>query len=152
MTVPGGGTALDPILAFLTQPLVILIVAVGVFTGRVVIVARRLRSASRSPMLADTRALEEAQRALDSHRTSLQDARDTVTKNLGGARDTLRDYKAPLNTSIESRRRDIAASMRTREDQRKEFEALRDQKAFKDAKKLVRNSVPHKPRRSPKDI
>ncbi len=143
---------MDPILAFLTQPLVILVVAIGVFTGRVVIVARRLKSGSRSPMLADTRALEEAQRALDSHRASLQIARDTVAENLGGARDTLREYKAPLNRSIESRKHDIAASMRTREEQKKEFEALRDQKAFKDAKKLVRSSLPHKTHRSPKDI
>ncbi len=143
---------MDPVLALLTQPLVILLVAVGVFTGRVVILARRLRSASRSPMLADTRALEEAQKALDSHRASLQAARDTVTENLGGARDTLRDYKDPLNSSIESRKRDIAASMRTREAQKKEFDALRDQKAFKDAQKLVRNALPRKTHRSPKDI
>lgn len=143
---------MDPILAILTQPLTILIIAIGVFTGRVILLARRLKSASRSPMLADTRALEEAQKALDSHRESLQLARDTVTQNLGGARDTLREYKGPLNASIESRRRDIAASMRTREEQRKEFEELRDQKAFKDAKKLVRNALPRKTHRSPKDI
>ncbi len=143
---------MDPILAFLTQPLTIVLIAVGVFTGRVVMVARRLRSASRSPVLADTRALEEAQLALNSHHESLQKARDTVTENLGGARDTLRDYKEPLDSSIASRKRDIAASMHAREAQRKEFEALREQKPFKDAKKLVRKSLPRKTHRSPKDI
>ncbi len=143
---------MDPNLAFLTQPLVLALIAIGVFTGRVVMVARRLKSASRSPMLADTRALEEALKSLDSHRESLQAAKDTVTRNLGGARDTLREYKGPLNASIETRKRDIAASMRTREAQKKEFDALRDQKAFKDAKKLVRNALPRKVHRSPKDI
>jgi len=143
---------MDPILAFLTQPLTIIVIAIGVFTGRVVMVARRLRSASRSPMLADTRALEEAQKALDSHRVSLQVARDTFTQNLGGARDTLREYKGPLNASIETRKRDIAASMRTREAQRKQFDDLREQKPFKDAKKLVRNALPRKTHRAPKDI
>lgn len=143
---------MDPSLAFLTQPIVITLIAIGVFTGRVVAVARRLKSASRSPMLADTRALEEAQKALDSHRASLQAARDTVAKNLGGARDTLRDYKHPLNTSIEARKHDIESSMRTRVEQKKEFDALREQKPFRDAKKLVRNSLPRKTHRSPKDI
>ncbi len=143
---------MDPILAFATQPAVIVIIAIAVFTGRVLYMAKRLRSASRTPLLADTRALEEAQKALDSHHESLQIARDTVTQNLGGARNTLRDYKAPLTTSIESRKRDISASMNTREAQKKEFEALRDQKPFKDAQKLVRNSLPRKTHRSPKDI
>jgi len=143
---------MDPILAFITQPAVIAVIAIAVFTGRVLYMAKRLRSASRTLLLADTRALEEAQKSLDSHRESLQIARDTVTQNLGGARDTLRDYKAPLETSIESRKRDISASMKTREMQKKEFDALRDQKPFKDAKKLVRNSLPRKTHRSPKDI
>ncbi len=143
---------MDPILAFITQPAVIVVIAIAVFIGRVLYMAKRLRSASRTPLLADTRALEEAQKALNSHRESLQVARDTVTQNFGGARDTLREYKEPLATSIESRKRDISASMKTREAQKKEFEALRDQKPFKDAKKLVRSSLPRKTHRSPKDI
>jgi hypothetical protein len=144
--------AVDPVLALITQPVVIILVALAVFIGRVVYLARRLRSASRTLLLADTRALEEAQKALDSHRQSLQVARDTVTQNLGGARDTLRDYKEPLETSIESRRRDIQASVKMREGQKKAFDSLRDQKPFKDAKKLVRNALPRKTHRSPKDI
>ncbi len=143
---------MDPLLAFLTQPLTVLVVAIAVFTGRVVYLARRLKSASRSPMLADTRALEEAQRALDSHRESLAMAKETVAQNLGGARNTLREYKEPLTSSIESRRRDVAMSMRTREAQKKEFDELRGQKPFKDAKKLVHSTVPRKRHQSPKDI
>ncbi len=143
---------MDPILALVTQPAVIAIIAIAVFTGRVLYMAKRLRSASRTPLLADTRALEEAQKALDSHHESLQIARDTVTQNLGGARNTLRNYKAPLTSSIDSRKRDISESMRTREVQKKEFEDLRGQKAFKDAQKLVRTSLPRKTHRAPKDI
>lgn len=143
---------MDPILAFITQPLVILLIAVAVFVGRVIFLAKRLRSASRTPLLADTRALEEAQRALDSHRESLQIARDTVAQNLGGARDTLRDYREPLASSIETRKRDISASMRMRDSQKKEFDELRDQKPFRDAKNLVHKSLPRKTHRAPKDI
>lgn len=143
---------MDPILAFVTQPVIILVIAIAVFVGRVIFLAKRLRSASRTPLLADTRALEEAQKALDSHHESLQIARDTVTQNLGGARDTLRDYREPLTTSIETRKRDISASMKIRDVQKKEFEELRGQKPFRDAKKLVRSSLPHKTHRAPKDI
>ena len=143
---------MDQIVAFVTQPLMILLIAVFVFVGRVVYLAKRLKSASRRPLLADTRALEEATKALGSHRESLDAARATVAQNLGGARDTLRDYKRPLESSIETRREGLRISMENREAQKKDFEALRSQKAYKDAKKLVRNSVPRTNRRSPKDI
>lgn len=143
---------MDPSLAFLTNPIVIALIAIGVFTGRVVILARRLKSAARSPTLADTRALEEAQKALDSHRASLQAARDTVAQNLGGARDTLREYKAPLNTSIERRRQVIESSMKSREKQKEAFDAVKEQRAFRDAKKLIHEAVPRSTRHAPKDI
>ncbi len=143
---------MDPSLAFLTNPIIIALIAIGVFTGRVVILARRLKSASRSPTLADTRALEEAQKALDSHRASLQAARDTVAQNLGGARDTLREYKAPLNTSIETRRRVIESSVKTRERQKEAFDEVKGQKAFRDAKRLIHDAVPRSRRHAPKDI
>lgn len=143
---------MDPNLAFLTNPIIIALIAIGVFTGRVVLLARRLKSASRSPTLADTRALEEAQKALDSHRVSLQAARDTVAQNLGGARDTLRDYKAPLNTSIETRRKVIESSVKTRERQKEAFDEVKDQKAFQDAKRLIHDAVPRSRRHAPKDI
>jgi hypothetical protein len=134
---------MDPILQLLTQPIVILLIAVAVFVGRVVYLARRLKSASKYLMLADTRALEEAQRSLDAHRESLESARETVAENLGGARQTLREYKRPLVTSIESRRKVIEASMR-----KKEFEALRSQKPFQDAKKLAKTALPRKTHRA----
>lgn len=138
---------MDPILQLLTQPIFIVLIAIAVFVGRVVYLARRLKSASKYPILADTRALEEARRSLDAHRESLESARATVAENLGGARDTLRDYKRPLTASIESRRRGIEASMRSKEERKKEFEALRGQKAFKDARKLLKTALPRKTHR-----
>ena len=136
---------MDPILALLTQPLTVALIAVGVFVAQVVYMARRLRSASRNLVLADTRALEEAQRALDSHRESLASARGTIEQNLGGARDTLRDYKHVLAASIADRRRDIESSM-------KGYDELREQKAYKDAKKLLHDGVPRATRHAPKTM
>jgi ABC-type transporter Mla subunit MlaD len=143
---------MEPLLAFLTQPWVVILVAIGVFVGRVVYMARRLKSAARAPLLADTRALEEAQRALEAHRESLAQARETLSGNLGDARDTLREYREPLDRSIQSRRRDLESGMKSREASKKEFEALREQKAFKDAKQILRRGSAHKPHGSPKNI
>jgi len=143
---------MDPILAFLTQPWMVILIAVAVFVGRVVYLAKRLKSASHAPLLADTRALEEAQRALNAHHDSLAQATETLSGNLGDARDTLRHYKHPLDQSIETRRRELESGMKSRERNRKEFEALRSQKAFKDAKTLLRGGSTHKPHRAPKDI
>ncbi len=143
---------MDPILAFLTQPWVIVLVAVGVFVARVVFLARRLKSAARAPLLADTRALEEAQRALDAHHESLEQAKETLSGNLGGARDTLREYRRPLDRSIESRRRELESGMKTREASKREFDVVREQRAFKDAKQMLRRGSAHKPHGSPKDI
>ncbi len=139
---------MDPILQLLTQPLVIILIAIAVFVGRVVYLAKRLKSASKYPMLADTRALEEAKRSLDAHRESLESARATVAKNLGGARDTLREYKKPLSTSIEGRRNDLGASMPSAEERKKAFRTLRG-KPLKDAQKLVKTSLPRKTHREP---
>ncbi len=143
---------MDPLLSFLTEPWVIVLVAVGVFVGRVIYLARRLKSAARAPLLADTRALEEAQRALDAHHESLAEAKETLSGNIGGARDTLRAYRRPLNRSIETRRRELESGMKSRETSKKEFDALREQKAFKEAKQLLRRGSGHKPHGSPKDI
>ncbi len=140
-----GGERTTDLLAILTQPPTVLLIAIGVFLGQVVYLAKRLKSASRNLLLADTRALEEAQRALDAHHESLESAKGAIRENLGGARDALRDYKHTLKSSIDDRRRYIEWSM-------KGYDALREQKAFKDAKKLVHDALPRKTHRSPKTI
>lgn len=144
---------MDPLLTFVTNPLVILIIAVGVFTGRVYFLARRLKSAARHPSLADLRALDEARAALDKHRESLAEAKGTLAGNIGGARDTLRTYRKPLDRAVEGRRRDIEASMKAlevdREAQKREFDKVRNQTAFRDAKRLYKDALPRKTHRSP---
>lgn len=149
---------MDPILAFLTQPLVLALVAIGVFTGRVFYLAKRLRSASRTPTLADLRALEDAKKALDAHHESLEVARGTLHENLGGARDTLRHYKGALDRSVEGRHRQIEDAMKDLGDFKDPLDRARAGRdaaykgGLKEAKKLVKDSLPRKPRRSPKDI
>ncbi len=144
---------MDPLIAFLTQPLTLLLIAIGVFTGRVMYLAKHLKSAARNPSLADLRALEEAKAALDKHRESLAEAKGTLAGNIGGARDTLRTYKQPLDRAVEGRRRDIEASMKAlevdREAQKREFDKVRNQTAFRDAKRLYKDALPRKHRRTP---
>ncbi len=143
---------MDPILSFLTQPWMVILLAVAIFVLRVIYLAKRLKSAARAPLLADTRALEEAQRALDAHHDSLNQAKETLAGNLGGARDTLRRYRQPLDRSIETRRHDLETGMKTREASKKEFDSLREQKAFQEARQMLRRTSAHKPHRAPKDI
>ena len=136
---------MDALLDFITEPPMVLLIAIAVFVGQVVYLARRLKAASRNLRFADTTALEEAQKALSSHRDSLESAKGTIAQNLGRARDELRDYKRPLELSIEDRRVEIQRSM-------KGYADLREQKAFKDAKKHIHQAVPRTTRHAPKDI
>lgn len=137
---------MDALLAVLTQPLAILLIAVGVFTGRVFFMARRLKSASRNLTLADLRALEEAKESLDKHRESLAEAQGVLQGNIGGARETLRTYKKDLSKAKENRLGEIKASM---DEQKKDFEKLRTQPVFAEAKKLYKTAVPRKTHRAP---
>lgn len=136
---------MDALLDFITEPPMVLLIAIAVFVAQVVYLARRLKAASRNLQFADTTALDEAQKALTSHRDSLESAKGTITQNLGRARDELRNYKRPLEVSIEDRRLEIERSM-------KGYPELREQKAFQDAKKLVHDVVPRSTRHAPKDI
>ena len=139
---------MDPLLQFVTQPLVIVLIAIGVFVGRVVYLAKRLKSASKHLTLADMRALDEAKRSLDKHRESLEEAKGTLTQNLGGARDTLRGYKRPLNKAVDDRRQELETSIKGLAPG-KELEKIRKQSAFSDAKKLYKTALPRKTHRSP---
>ncbi len=153
---------MDPVLSFITQPAVLLIIAVLVFTGRVIYLAKRLRSAARSPMLADLRALEEAKKSLDAHHESIEAARGTLRDSLGSSRDTLRHYKGSFSSSIETRRKGLGDAMSGLQAFKAPLEkAQADQKAtykrgLKDAKQLYKKSIPRKPRQvresAPKDI
>jgi len=149
---------MDLILAILTQPWVIVLIAIGVFVGRVVMLARRLRSAARHPTLADLRALEDAKKSLDDHHKSIDSARATLTENLGGARDTLRHYKGSFNASVEGRKEGLERAMKELGDFHAPLEKAREEpkaalkKGLKDAKKIYKSTVPRNPRHAPKDI
>ncbi len=149
---------MDALLSFIMNPFVIILIAVGVFTGRVFYLAKRLKAASKDVTFADLRALEEAKKALDAHKQSLDMAKRTLSGNIGASRDTLRHYKRPYTNSVEGRRREIETSMkeldkfdepltRARAEQK---EALH--KGIRDAKKLYKGALPHKTHRAPKDI
>lgn len=149
---------MDPILTFLTQPWVVILLAIGVYVGRVVYLAKRLKAAARHPTLADLRALEEAKKALDEHHKSLDTAKATLTGNLGGARDTLRHYKRPFTNSVDGRREGLASAMKGLGDFHEPLEKARAaskaslKKDLKAAKELYKSTVPRSARNAPKDI
>ena len=140
-------------LEVLADPLVVILVAIGVFVVRVVFLAKRLKAAAKDLTFADLRALEEAKKSLNAHRKSLEDAKGTIRENLGGARDTLRNYDASFEKSVEDRRHGIKAAMdelvESRAGYKDEFK-----KGIKDAKALYKQAMPRKTHRgsSPKDI
>lgn len=147
-------------LELLADPLVVILLAIGVFLVRVVFLAKRLKAASKHVTFADLRALEEAKRSLNAHKESLEAAKGTIQKNLGGARDTLRSYDAPFTKSIEDRREGIKAAMdglvESRAGYKDEFRKGKDEfrKGIKDAKAFYKQAMPRKTHRgsSPKDI
>lgn len=130
-------------LTLLQDPLVVVGLAITIFVVRVMILAKRLKSAAANPTLADVRALAEAKKSLDKHKESLRDARGTMTGSLEGARDTLRHYRKPLDRARSERREAISGPLK--------------HEAFEEAKKLYRSARP-KPKRAvasreaPKDI
>lgn len=149
---------MDPVLAFITQPWVIVLIAVVVFTGRVVYLARRLKSVARHATLADLRALEEAKKSLDEHHRSLDNAKATLEGNLGGARDTLRTYKGSLTASVEGRKRGLESAMKDLGDYTTPIAKAREEaktaagRSLNEAKILYKTAMPRKTHRAPKDI
>ncbi len=150
--------AMESVLAFITQPWMIVLIAVAVFTIRVVYLAKRLRSVARHPTLADLRALEEAKKSLDAHHESLEVAKGTLHGNLGGARDTLRHYRTPLDNSVEGRKKGLEAAMNDLGDFHGSLDAAKTetQKALHSglaaARKTYKETVPRRSRHAPKDI
>jgi len=140
-------------LELFADPLVVILIAIGVFVLRVVFLAKRLKAAAKDLTFADLRALEEAKRFLNAHKESLEDAKNTLQESLGGARDTLRNFDAPFTQTVEARRKGIKAAM---DDLVKSRAGYKDEfrKGIKDAKKLYKQAMPRKTHRdsSPKDI
>ncbi|OGS62775.1 MAG: hypothetical protein A3K59_01495 [Euryarchaeota archaeon RBG_19FT_COMBO_69_17] len=139
------------VIQVLTEPLVIIAIAIGVFTLRVIYLAKRLKTASKDLTFADLRALDEAKKGLNAHKDSLEVARETLQENLGGARDTLRHYDAPFTKTVEDRRKGIESVM---DDLEKSRSGYKDEyrRGIKEARKIVRDAFPRKTHRAPKDL
>src|SRR4030067_379549 len=99
------------VIQVLTEPLVIIAIAIGVFTLRVIYLAKRLKTASKDLTFADLRALDEAKKGLNAHKDSLEVAREPPQETRGGARDPLRHYDAPFTKTVEDRRKGIESVM-----------------------------------------
>ncbi len=72
---------------------------------------KRRKAAERNPLFADVRALQDAKRSLTAHRESIADAKRARDAGIEGGRDSLREYKRPLSTSITGRRAELERSM-----------------------------------------
>lgn len=129
-------------LQILADPLIVIALAILIFAVRVIYLAKRLKFAAKNPTLVDVKALEEARKALDAHRESLNDAKATLSGNIEGARDTLRHYRRPLQRARAERQKAIGKAMR--------------HSALEDARKLYTSVRPRRRRRAgkeaPKDI
>jgi len=101
----------NPLVLF-TNPWLVVLLALLIFAGRVIILAKRLKAAARNPTLVDLRALDEAKKALDAHHHSLDEAKRTRDREIEGARDALRNYKRPLKKAVDGRRGELAAEMK----------------------------------------
>jgi chromosome segregation ATPase len=152
---------MEAIFALFRDPLFVVLLAILVFIGRVIFLAKRLKSAARNPTLLDLRALEEAKRALDKHHESLDDAKRTLDETIEGARDSLRGYKKPLARAVNGRRKGLESEMRSLEHfdehleaarsvKRRTLEGAKHQTAFEDAKKLYKKTRPGEGRRARK--
>jgi hypothetical protein len=152
---------MDAILALFRDPLVVVLLAILVFVGRVIFLAKRLKSAARNPTLVDLRALDEAKKALDKHHESLDEAKRTLEETIEGARDTLRGYKKPLAKAVNGRRKGLESEMKSLEHfdaplkaarmtKHRTLEDAKHQTAFEDAKKLYKKTRPGDGRRARK--
>lgn len=79
-------------LAFATQPLVVLSAAIALFIARTVLHARRLKTAAKDPDLAKVMMAGQSPNLLKSHEESLNQAKGETVDSLADARRTLRSY------------------------------------------------------------
>src|SRR3989304_5256018 len=129
------------VIQVLTEPLVIIAIAIGVFTLRGVYLAKRLKTASKDLTFPDLPAPAQAKKGLNAHKDSLGAARETLQENLGGARDPLRHYDAPFTKTVEDRRKGIESVMddleKSRSGDKHEY-----RRGIKEGRKIVRAAFP----------
>lgn len=150
---------MDSPLQLFTNPWIVILLAILIFTGRVILLAKRLKSAARNPTLVDLRALEEAMQALDAHHESLDEAKRTLNREIEGARDSLRGYKKPLTKAVDGRRKRLESEMKAldhfdaplvaaRATQRRILKSAKEQSVFEEAKDLYKKTRPSHGRRA----
>lgn len=80
------------LLAIVTQPAVIAVAAVVLFTGLIILQARRLRSAAKDPDTARLLVSLEGQEVLTMHKEALNRAKGETSEGLASARRILRRH------------------------------------------------------------
>ncbi len=88
---------MDGIVTLLTQPIVILLVALALLAARIIFHARRLRSVASDPELAKLLSQGKDENLLNLHRTSLNEAKGIPAESLTSGRRLLRSYKRVFN-------------------------------------------------------
>ncbi len=87
------------LVAFVTQPLSVIVIALTLFIGRIILHARQLKTAAKDPDLAKIMTLGQGQSLLKAHENSLSQAKGESTGNLAQARGTLHDYNRDIKRS-----------------------------------------------------
>ena len=86
-------------LAFVTQPLVVLIAAIAFFIGRTILHARNLKAAAKDPELAKVITAGHGQNLLKAHEESLKQARTQTKESLAQARSAMNVYTRDFKRS-----------------------------------------------------
>ncbi len=87
------------LLAFATQPLSVIIIAIALFIGRTILHARRLKTAAKDPDLAKILMAGQSPNLLKSHEESLNHAKSETAETLADARRTLHNYTRDFKRS-----------------------------------------------------
>ena len=90
---------MNDLLAFVSQPLIIVLAALAFFILRTVLHARRLKSAAKDPELAKLMFPEAGRDVLRMHKESLNHAKGETAGNIASARRLLHNYAAVFKRS-----------------------------------------------------
>ncbi len=89
----------DPYIAFLTQPVVLVAIALILLAVRIVFHAKQLKSAAKEPALLKLMGAEQPKVDLDVHRESQTAAKQAPAENLKSARRIVKNYAAVFKRS-----------------------------------------------------
>ncbi len=140
---------MNPTLAWLTQPLPLALFAIGLFSLRVIMIARHLKSSGVRPTLADRRARQASKAALEAPKEALASARREGRLAIEDARQMLHASHAPgkrWQAALPSDREKTTRSLEAaRGLSRTALAEARTQDAFVAARRLLEDSRPRAP-------